>query len=415
MISIYELLQCLTDAADLISPALANHHQQVAYLAYHIADQMGLSNTSKRDLVIAGLLHDVGALSVSERHQLVENEPPNVQDHGHKGALLLSGLDHLQDVSIIVKHHHLPWKNGKGKFFENESVSMLSHIIHLADRVAVRVKDNNKVLEQIPQIRKEILSQKGDKFVPEMVDAFIEISHKEFIWLDLSYKPLLNILPRVLVFDIWELNWDDIIDLTKIFSKIIDFRSHFTATHTSGVSAVAVKLASLMGFSELELKMMQVASHLHDLGKLAVPTEILEKTEPLNVEEFNIIKSHTFYTFRLLQNIDAFDTISRWAAFHHEKLNGKGYPFHLDGSQLTLGSRIVAVADIFTAIAEDRPYRKGMSKETIMKVMDGLVKDKSICQFVTNVLFENLEEINHIRETAQLKAAKEYRTFFELD
>jgi HD-GYP domain-containing protein (c-di-GMP phosphodiesterase class II) len=248
-----------------------------------------------------------------------------------------------------------------------------------------------------------------------MVDAFIEISHKEFIWLDLSYKPLLNILPRVLVFDIWELNWDDIIDLTKIFSKIIDFRSHFTATHTSGVSAVAVKLASLMGFSELELKMMQVASHLHDLGKLAVPTEILEKTEPLNVEEFNIIKSHNFYTFRLLQNIDAFDTISRWAAFHHEKLNGKGYPFHLDGSQLTLGSRIVAVADIFTAIAEDRPYRKGMSKETIMKVMDGLVKDKSICQFVTNVLFVNLEEINHIRETAQLKAAKEYRTFFELD
>ncbi|MFP4456656.1 MAG: HD domain-containing phosphohydrolase [Clostridia bacterium] len=413
MVSIYELLQCLTDAADLISPDLTNHHQQVSYLAYLIADQMGLSNTSKRNLVIAGLLHDVGALGLKERHSFIEKEPPNIQDHAHRGWMLLSGLNHLKDAAHIIKYHHVPWDNGKGKVFNNEEVSMLSHIIHLADRIAVKIKNDNEVLEQVPDIRKQILSKKGKNFVPEMVDAFIEISHKEYIWLDLSYKPLLNILSKVVIFDIWELNWDDIIDLTKIFSKIIDFRSHFTATHTAGVAAVAVELARRSGFSELELKMMKVAGHLHDLGKLAVPTEILDKTKPLKVEEYNIIKSHAFYTFRLLQNIEAFDTVSRWAAFHHEKLNGTGYPFHLDRHQLSLGSRIIAVADIFTAIAEDRPYRSGMSERAIRDVLSDLVKNETICPYVTNILFDNIDEINHVRNSEQRKAAEEYRSFFE--
>jgi putative nucleotidyltransferase with HDIG domain len=413
IISIYELLQCLTDAADLISPQLANHHQQVAYLAYHIGDQIGLSNEDKRDLIVAGLLHDIGALSVKERHFILENEAPNINDHGHKGAKLLSGFSHLKKAAKVIKHHHMPWDFGYGSEFEGEEVSMLSHIIHLADRIAVLVNHSNKVLEQIPDIREKIMAGSGKRFVPECVDAFYELSHKEFIWLDLTYKPLLNIMPKVIAFDIWEISWDDIIDLTRIFARIIDFRSHFTATHTSGVATVAVELGKLAGFSEIEQKMMQVAGYLHDLGKLAIPTEILEKAAPLEIEEFNIIKSHTFYTYRLLQNIDAFDTLSRWAAFHHERLDGSGYPFHIDRKELTLGCRIVAVADIFTAIAEDRPYRKGMDDEAIKKVLIDLVSKEAICPYITGLLLNNFDKVNNERIKQQSRAAKEYKEFFK--
>ncbi len=94
----------------------------------------------------------------------------------------------------------------------------------------------------------------------------------------------------------------------------------------------------------------------------------------------------------MLKNITGFETITKWAAFHHEKLNGKGYPFHLSGNQIPLGSRIVAVADIFTAISENRPYRKGMEKEEVIKVMQGLVQDGSICGNIVGVLMENIDE-----------------------
>lgn len=121
--------------------------------------------------------------------------------------------------------------------------------------------------------------------------------------------------------------FDEIIELTKIFANIIDFRNPFTATHSAGVAKTAEKLAELAGFSENECKMMLVAGYLHDLGKLAVSKSILDKPGNLDPGERNVIRSHAFYTYRLLQAIKGFEIINKWASFHHEKLNGKGYSF----------------------------------------------------------------------------------------
>ena len=87
----------------------------------------------------------------------------------------------------------------------------------------------------------------------------------------------------------------------------------------------------------------------------------------------------------------------------------------MKGDQLTLGSRIVAVADIFTAIAEDRPYRKGMNNNEIKKIMTSLVKGRAICPYVTNILLNHINEINEVRTLKQMDAAAEYRAFFDLD
>lgn len=208
-----------------------------------------------------------------------------------------------------------------------------------------------------------------------------------------------------------DLDTDEVINLTKIFAGIIDFRSPFTANHTAGVAKTAEKLAEIAGFSETECKMMLVAGYLHDLGKLAVRNDVLEKPSKLDVEEFNIIRSHTYYTYRLLQPIKEFETINSWASYHHEKLNGKGYPFHLDDKNLSLGSRIMAVADIFTAITEDRPYRKGMPDEQTFNILNSMVKDRSICPYVVSILMDNFDLIYEIRKEAQHEASIEYNYF----
>ncbi len=407
-ISMYDLLICLTNAGDLISPEVSNHHQQVAYLAFKIGEQLDLPLEEQKDLMVAGLLHDIGAFSLDERLMLIEEEPSLSHNHAFRGARLLEGFPPLSRAAELIRYHHVPWENGAGKAFRGGDVPLASHILHLADRIAVAVDRKENSIGQIKRIQEKILSTKDTVFVPELVDAFLCISGNEYIWLDTVYKPLLYILPDIVAFDTVDLSLDEIIELTNIFANIIDFRNPFTANHSAGVAKVAEKLAELLGFSESECKMMLVAGNLHDLGKLAVSKSVLDKPGDLDISEINIIRSHTFYTYRLLQAIKGFETINKWAAFHHEKLNGGGYPFHLEGENIPLGSRIMAVADIFTAIMEDRPYRKGMPADKALKMLHTMVANQSICPYVVSVLENNFEMLNETRINAQKQSAVKY-------
>jgi putative nucleotidyltransferase with HDIG domain len=161
---------------------------------------------------------------------------------------------------------------------------------------------------------------------------------------------------------------EDLVQLSKIFSHIIDFRSKFTAKHSAGVAKTAERLAELVGFSPMECRMMLVAGYLHDLGKLAISDEVLEKPAKLTIDEYNEIRAHTYYTYRLLEPIAEMKTINEWAAFHHEKLNGKGYPFHLAGTTYLWAHGLWRWRMCFTAVTESRPYRKSMPKEEIISV-----------------------------------------------
>ena len=142
---------------------------------------------------------------------------------------------------------------------------------------------------------------------------------------------------------------------------------------------------------------MEIAGNLHDVGKLRVPNEILEKPGKLTDEEFNKVKEHPYYTRLILMDVEGFEEIADWAGFHHEKLNGRGYPFHLDGGFLSLGSRIMTVADIFSAITEERPYRKPMSREQAMRVMWENVERGEICREIVKLLDENYDTVNEVR------------------
>jgi HD-GYP domain-containing protein (c-di-GMP phosphodiesterase class II) len=204
---------------------------------------------------------------------------------------------------------------------------------------------------------------------------------------------------------------DKILDFSKMFSQIIDFRSSFTATHSKGVTATSTALARLSNFSDTECKMMEVAGYLHDLGKLSVPAEILEKPAGLTTDEFDIIRGHTYFTYKILSNVANLDTINSWASFHHECLDGSGYPFHLKEDGLSLGSRIMAVSDIFTAITEDRPYRKGMTKTESLKIVETMAKNNKIDADIVSVLKLNYDETNSARIIAQNEASIEYKEF----
>lgn len=396
-----DLLICLSNAQDLVSPVLSNHNQQVAYLSFRLCEQIGLPLKTQRNVFLAAFVHDIGALS-DDNVTVIEGPPHASNLQALKGALLLQDFKPLRTFASLVKYHNIPWNNGEGAHYNENTVPIYSHIIHLANWFCERIKlPNNNILSQLPELAAFINQNNNSIFVPRFVRAMNELIKKEYIWLDLISPDPIKRLPDCGLSETITLDINDTIDFAMFFSRIIDCRSRFTACHSAGVANVAEHMARLAGFSRIECKMMLIAGYLHDLGKLAIPNTILEKEGQLDVDEFKQIRTHSYYTYALLNHIPQFDVIKIWAAFHHERLDGNGYPFHVSGDNIPLGARIMAIADIFTALTEDRPYRKAMTSDRVMRILDDMVANGAIDARIVTLLKNNYDVINLTKEKSQ--------------
>ena len=153
------------------------------------------------------------------------------------------------------------------------------------------------------------------------------------------------------------------------FANIVDAKSPFTVNHSNGVANAAVAIARVLRLKRERILFIRHAALLHDLGKLSVPNTILEKPGKPTDEEWEVLRLHPFYTWKILAGIPGFHEMSEIAASHHEKLNGKGYFRGLTAEQLPLEARILVVADIFDALSAKRPYRDSLPLETVFGIM----------------------------------------------
>jgi putative nucleotidyltransferase with HDIG domain len=163
---------------------------------------------------------------------------------------------------------------------------------------------------------------------------------------------------------------DEIDMICEAFADVVDAKSPFTYRHSVGVAEVAREIAVTLGLPRARRELVWRAALLHDLGKLAVPNTILDKPGSLTEEEFAIVKQHPRLSREILARIKPFQEMAEIAGAHHERLNGTGYPDNLQQEQLSLEAKLVAVADFYRALVEDRPYRKGMSHRDAMVVLE---------------------------------------------
>jgi len=406
-INTLDLLLCFSDALDLISPLVSGHQIRVAYIALKLAKQCKLPEEQINKLVIAACIHDIGATTVNERNEIIKPEFESDGRHERIGFKYIQGSI-LNDSAEIIKHHHQKWNNGLAK-----DIPFECHLLHLADRIETLIDKKSYILYQRESITEEIVKKSGDWFIPELVDRFIQLSNNESFWLYTVSANVSGILGNEVKLSKMYLNTDELYDVAKWFSNIIDFRSRFTSVHSRGVSASAGAIATAMKLDEEYVKIIEISGFIHDLGKLAVPNTILEKNGKLDKQEMDIIRSHTFHTYNVLSRIKSLKTISQYGAYHHERLDGNGYPFHIKASGMKLGSRILAVADIFTAIAEDRPYRPAMTKEAVITLISSKGDDKALDSKIVKVLLDNYDIIDEKRKKSQDAERKEYEKFWK--
>ena len=213
-------------------------------------------------------------------------------------------------------------------------------------------------------------ARSGTWFDPRVVRAIDSLARRGALWKDLASLDLLAIVSSLEPVEMkLPLTGQRIDNICIAFAEVIDAKSPFTYRHSAGVAEAAVGIAKTLGLSPTETTLIRRAALLHDIGKLSVPNSILEKPDKLDSSEWDIVKRHPFYSLEILRRIPGFGRLSEIAACHHERLDGKGYFRNFDADKLDTSCRIIAVADVYDALASARPYRGALPPETVFSIM----------------------------------------------
>lgn len=170
--------------------------------------------------------------------------------------------------------------------------------------------------------------------------------------------------------------------MTESLADAIEKRDPYTGGHTKRVTLYSLIIARYLNLKPIEKKWLKIASVLHDIGKIGVEDQILKKPDRLSKQEYEIIKRHSDIGAEIIQHISPLREIVPCVKYHHEKLDGNGYPEGLKGEEIPFLAKIVAVADTFDAMTTDRPYRKALDKEIAIKEL----KKFSGIQFDSNIV-----------------------------
>lgn len=357
----------------------SNHGKRTAFIALYLGRELGLSKEELYDTAALAMLHDNG-LSESSLYEVLPGDGElSVNDFERSKAHCVIGEKNIRDYPFLTKpenvilYHHERY-NGSGFYgLSGDDVPLISQIIAAADGFEDRYQPGEK------EDWKEILLQwikemDGKIFSKDLGIALRTMADDLTIWDKLADDRVGKVLSEEIPAFDCQLSFEEIQKITKIFSRIIDSKSHFTKRHSSGLAEKAAAMADYYGKSSEEKTKLVIAADLHDLGKLAVPNIILDCPRALTDKEFKVVKKHVYYTRVALETISGFEDITEWAANHHEKLNGKGYPFGKMGDELDFNSRMMGCLDIYQALTEERPYREGMSHGETMKVLGNMAE-----------------------------------------
>ncbi|WP_240539956.1 HD-GYP domain-containing protein [Salinarimonas soli] len=290
-----------------------------------------------------------------------------IETRCQRGADIARRMRFSEAVASGIRDLDEHWDGGgKPLGLRGEAISLFARIALLAQVVDVFHTSAGEA-GAVAELRR----RRGIWFDPALVDAFVRISLDRGFWTGLTSPDL-----EAALFDLEpgqrRVALDDgyLDDIAAAFAQVVDAKSPFTHGHSQRVALFAVMTADRLGLSPERRRWLRRAALLHDIGKLGVSNQVLDKAGPLDDAEWAQMRTHPGAGAAILSRIDAFAGMARVAAGHHERLDGRGYPSGLKGEAIDLETRIVSVADVFDALTAERPYRAAMPPEQAFAIME---------------------------------------------
>ncbi|MRR12539.1 HD domain-containing protein, partial [bacterium] len=285
-IDLNEVVLALSDALDLVGTQVVQHGKRVAFMAVACGRSLSLEVGERTDLLLAAVLHDCGVSTTRLHRKLLDADLSFEEAHGHAdaGGDLLAQFEPLSRVAAIVRLHHTPWDSPARRECDPRT-ALLANLVFLADRVDALLQSHRErdPLLETDEIRRWVFARSGTSFAEEAVGAFLEASAAEAFWLTLEPHHLERALRDEMRIERHRtVPLSSLMDLALLFAGIVDGKSPFTASHSTAVARLAALLGHLAGLDDTTCTRLRVAGLLHDLGKLRVPDEVLEKAAPLD-------------------------------------------------------------------------------------------------------------------------------------
>lgn len=408
-VTLKQMILIIHRAINSVDIRLFNHGQKVAYIMMNLlkADN-SYSDEEILDICALTVFHDIGAYKVAERDKLTQIDTLSPFQHAFYGALFIKYFSPLSRLDKIVLTHHFTYQYYKNK--NMEIISMEGLLLNFADYI-------ERIFTDKKGLTREDIENTKEYFLREHVDLLLKADEKYNLiskLTDGSYEQELHSFLESKV-----LTREEVIAYSKMLAYSIDFRSEATVKHTILVEGISYEIGKLIGLGEETLTQIKVASALHDVGKIAIPVEILEKPGKLTQQEFEIIKNHSRIGYNILSDLNI-DDIRNIAALHHEKIDGTGYPFGLKGEELSIEARIVAIGDIISALFGTRSYKEAFNKDKIIKILEAMIRSNKIDSeigvlFINNydyIMKEALKESNELMDI-YLNLNNEYNTLLK--
>lgn len=383
ILSVSQVIGILLRALDHIDVRLVDHGHRVAYIVYKMMQVDGsYSESDMQDICIVTALHDIGAYKTEEIDDMTEFESVSVLDHSIYGYLFLKYMSPLKKWSEVVLYHHL---NHDMYHHLNKDYLKIADMIHLADRIDLMLQEDGQGLAL-----EKILQMNSMRFRETTIELFRKADERYNLSRSIKNGSYMNELigfgPNK------EYSDEALLEFIKMIAYSIDFRSVTTVSHVITTVSISMELGKLFDLDENQLKKIQLGSYLHDIGKISTPLEILEKPGRLSTEEMQIMKEHIDITGQIL-NGRIHDDVMEIAFRHHEKMDGSGYPRQLDAYSLKLSERIVAVADMMSALTGQRSYKDSFPKAKVIEIMQNQKVTGKLCGTVIDSAIQNYDTI----------------------
>ncbi|WP_328702993.1 HD-GYP domain-containing protein [Arenibaculum pallidiluteum] len=413
-----EILGALSHALDLTEGQPAGHCMRSCWIGMHVGREMGLDAAALHDLYYAVLLKDLGCSSnaarlcqlyladdlgfkrdfkrvgdrlpevlrfvvthtglragLAERFRAIANIVRNggeiarelIETRCQRGAEIALRLRFAEEVADGIRALDEHWSgNGKPRGLAGAAIPVQARIALLAQVVDVFHTGSGR-----DAALHEARRRAGSWFDPQAVEALHRLEGDRGFWEMLRSPELEAAVLRLEPARRAEAVDDGYLDdVAAAFATVIDAKSPYTRGHSERVAVFTDLIAEAMDLEDAPRRRLRRAALLHDIGKLGVSNQILDKPGRLDEAEWAAMRGHALHSERILSRIGAFGELARIGGAHHERLDGKGYPRGLEGDEICPATRIVTTADVFDALTAERPYRAAMPLPEALSIME---------------------------------------------